>query len=219
MVIKKKGLTEEDYIKAKNIYFICSYMGCGTCMLYRALSNNGNIVRLCHDRNPPDELEYIFFDCKKYKEDDEELKIHDYVKFNGIKVPEKILTKVKVIYLFKNPINSIYSRLRSDSSSKFMTDGKYTLTDVLTEEKDLFGLEDFFDNYTKENNNRNYEVICVNYHELFDKQEELEKVLGCEKLNLIKRERKHEQENFEVLDKIYKNLNDKINNMPFIKIV
>ena len=69
--------------------------------------------------------------------------------------------------------------------------------------------------------NRNYKIICVKYEDLFEKQNELCKLLYIGPLNLVKKEthrlvnKSHEEQ----LNIIYKDLKNTMNNMDFITIV
>ena len=220
MNVHKKINSQEDYRRLKKIYYVCSYTGCGTMLLTTALENEETLVRICHSRFPPDKLEFVFSDGlpeipKKRKDYNKTM-----FKFNGTKVPDDLLDKITVIYIFKNPVNSIYSRLRNNFYAGFIESphGQCELTDIIDQKKDLFELEQFFDNYTKPNPNRNYPIICVNYHKLFEEQDKLTEYLGIPPLGLVKKENKHEMKDLETLEEIYKPLNDKIKNMPFMTI-
>ena len=84
------------------------------------------------------------------------------------------------------------------------------LNDVLDSGKDLYGIKDFYNNYMKKNENRNYKIICVKYEDIFDKQDELSNLLGIGKLNLVnKSKRKHINE--KKLDTIYADLIEEMN--------
>lgn len=195
----------ENIDTVDRIFYICSYTGSGTMLLRRELIRQGHIAKIVHDRNPPKELEFV----------------GPFFKFNGIKVPEKYLHKFTIIYIYKNPINSIYSRLSKKNFSKFVMENNEVVdfNDVITQEKDLYGLEEFFDNYTNTEQNRNYKIICVNYHKLFDNKNELSELLGVQPLNIKKKEKEHEQKHYDTLLRIYQPLIDKLNKKPFITII
>lgn len=202
--------------KIDRVFYICSYTGCGTMLLKNAINKQHKHVRIVHDRNPPTELEFVGISGKKIIDNNTKL-LH----FNGIKIPEQYIDKFTVIYIYKNPINSIYSRLSKDGFARYVAPQTEVVSfdEVITQEKDLYGLEEFFNNYTRTDINRNYKIICVNYDLLFEKQDELSELLGLEPLNLIKKETEREQKNYDILFKIYQNLIDTIKNFPFIKIV
>ena len=65
-------------------------------------------------------------------------------------------------------------------------------------------------------------IKFIVWNSIFDKIEELNEVFGLENIEEnypIKKERKHKKINDEELNEIYKSLNEKIDKMPFIKIV
>lgn len=98
--------------------------------LLRSIGKQGYNVRLIHDRNPPKELEFIGGDCydgTKYKG----------LKFNRKKIPDEYLHKFTVLYIYKNPINSIYSRLHRDNISKFLSENEEVikLSDVIEQKR------------------------------------------------------------------------------------
>ena len=91
-----------------------------------------------------------------------------------------------------------------------------TLNDVLNTGKDLYKIKEFYDNYTKPNENRNYKIYCIKYEEIFDKQDELSKLLGIGELNLVnKSNRKNTNTK---LNEIYSDLIDIMNKNNFITI-
>lgn len=205
-------VTTDNIDKIDKIFYICSYTGCGTMLLKTKLAKLGYETKIVHDRNPPKELEFVCNDfveagCEKYT---------NIFKFNGIKVPDEYKDKVHILYIFKNPINSIYSRLHKYGFSRHIFNDNKVIkySDVIEQKKDLYELEEFFDNYTNPNEERNYKITCINYHKLFDNQDELAKHLGVGSLNLVKRERPHEQRDYAILSEIYASLNNKINNSP-----
>ena len=97
------------------------------------------------------------------------------------------------------------------------TDKSIKLNDVLSSRKDLYKVQEFYDNYTKPNKKRNYKIYCVKYEDIFDKQDELSNLLGIGKLNIVKKKSAGSNSNKE-LDNIYKNLITEMNRNDFIKI-
>ena len=96
-----------------------------------------------------------------------------------------------------------------------------TIPDLCHQKKDLYKINEFYNNYTTVNSKRNYKIICVKYELIFKKQNKLSKLLGIGPLNLEKIETKR---NYPVkikkkLELIYKNLNLKMKKNKFIKIV
>lgn len=187
-------------------FYICSYGGSGSYMLKRALKQYGHVEHI-HSRKPPEKLEYVG-------------KNADSEWFNGIPIKNEDLKNYYVIYIYKNPIKAIYSRFWHPLHLKHIQcNENLTFNDVLKSKKDLYGLEEFFDNYTKKNVNRNYKIICIKYDDIFKKHKELSKLLDVPKLKLVKRETDRPYPDYDKFKKIYKNLLKKIDNLDSIHIV
>ena len=125
------------------IFYICSYGGCGSKLLTNVLSQYGEAKHI-HSRKPPDKLSYI--GGSVYSE-----------WFNPIRVPSSQIENYKVIYVYKNPIDAIYSRfIYPKHLLHIQTDINIRIEDVVNSKKDLYGIEEFFDNYTTKNPKRNY---------------------------------------------------------------
>lgn len=207
-----------EKIQSNNIYYIVSYGGCGSIMLTRYLSIYGEVQHI-HSRVPPDELEYIG-NCNSLT------KNINIEHFNGIKLNESDLNNTKVIYIYKDPVKAIYSRFRDPKHLKNIQvkNINTTLDDVLDSKEDLYGVEEFFDNWTRPNPNRNYKIICIKYSDIFDKQEELMKTLGITPheehvLTMKETEREYPENELNILYKIYQPLIEKMKTKEFIEIV
>ena len=198
-------------------YYVFSYGGCGSTLLSRFLENYGRVKHL-HDRYPPNKLEYGGYDNMNSEYRNKEL-------LNGLQVPEHLLKNCTVIYIYKNPIDAIYSRFHIPKHlENIQTSKAIKRYDLIKKRKDLYGIEEFFDNWTTPNPERNYKIICVKYEELFDKQQELLDILDIPykpELKMIKREtvRNKNEIELEILHEIYKPLIDKMNSKNFIEIV
>ena len=68
----------------------------------------------------------------------------------------------------------------------------------------------------KVNKNRNYKIYCIKYEDIFDKQDELSKLFGIGKLNLVNKSKRKESN--KQLDKIYADLIDEMRRNDFIVI-
>jgi len=191
----------------KRIFYVCSYGGSGSKMLMNSLRKYGNVEHV-HSRNPPDKLEYIGRNGGG----------NSYIEwFNGIKIPDNELNKYTVIYIYRNPSFSIPSRFTIPQHLRHIqTNSTVTYNDVITTGKDLYNIREFYDNYTKPNKNRNYKIYCVKYEDIFEKQDELSKLLGIGKLNLINESKRKNSD--EKLDIVYSDLIDEMNNNNFIFI-
>ena len=192
-------------------FYICSYGGCGSTMLTNALKKYGKVKHI-HSKKPPNELEYIGNDnggnC--YEE-----------WFNGIKIPSNEINNYYVIYIYKKPIKAILSRFTDPSHLEHIqVDKNIVLNDLINTSKDLYGIYEFYNNYTEPNKNRNYKIYSVKYEVLFDNQDQLSKLLNIGPLNLVKQEtlRKIDYNVLLALYKIYKDLINKMDQNKFIII-
>jgi len=161
------------------IFYVCSYGGSGSRMLETALKQYGKTEHI-HSPKPPDKLEYTGNKGGGRTKG---------LWFNGKVIPENELDDYYVLYIYRNPsfsIKSIQSRFHMHLHLKHIQcDSQIKLNDVLDSGKDLYGIKDFYNNYMKKNENRNYKIICVKYEDIFDKQDELSNLLGIGKLNLV----------------------------------
>ena len=189
------------------IFYVCSYGGSGSKMLCAALRKYGKVEHI-HSRNPPDKLCYIGnqHGGNTYEE-----------WFNDIIIPEAELKKYFVLFIYRNPSFAIPSRfLYPEHLDHIQIDPSITLEDVLDTGRDLYKIREFYNNYTNQNKNRNYNIYCVKYEEIFTKQNELSSVLGIGELDVI--DNSSRRESNQKLDKIYADLIDDMNNKNFITI-
>lgn len=191
------------------IFYVCSYGGSGSKMLCQALNRYGRSVHI-HSRCPPDKLEFVGGNPKLHFE-----------WFNGTPIPEDKIDCITVIYIYKNPIKAIYSRFDNVNHLNHIQCKPCKPADVLASKKDLYGIQDFYQNYTTPNSKRNYKIVCVKYEDIFEKQNELSQYLGVGPLNLIKQEtnRPENAENTKILEDIYKDLLDDMREKPFLHVV
>jgi hypothetical protein len=191
----------------EKIFYICSYGGSGSKMLRNALKQYGKTEHI-HSRKPPNNLTYIGEDKggNTYSE-----------WFNKIPIPKNELENYYVIYIYRNPSFSIPSKFEKPKHLEHIQiDRKIKLEDVLNRGEDLYKIREFYDNYTKPNEKRNYKIYCVKYEDIFNKQDELSNLLDIGKLNLVnKSTRKNSNEK---LDNIYADLIDEMNKNNFIII-
>lgn len=188
-------------------YYVCSYGGCGSSMLSEKLRKFGKVKHI-HSRNPPDKLEYVGNEKggKTY---------HEW--FNGIPIPDNELKNYCVIYIYRNPSFSIPSRFSNPVHLQHIqSDETIKIKHVEDTGKDLYKISEFYDNYTKPNEKRNYKIYSIKYEELFDKQDELCELLGIESLNLnniSKRTNGNKK-----LNEVYSDLIEVMNKNDFISI-
>jgi hypothetical protein len=194
------------------VFYVCSYGGSGSKILCEYLGHFGTVKHV-HSRYPPEKLTYIGLNAKW----------HEW--FSTIPIPDKDVPNYYVIYIYRDPIKAIQSRFNMKQHlAHIQCNPSITLEQVIDNRKDLYGIENFFDNYTSRNVNRNYKIYCIKYEDLFTNIEELNRVLNirCNNKSIYPTEvvrLKPELEDKEALDNIYKNLKNKMERMPFIKIV
>ena len=194
-------------------FYVCSYGGCGSTLLSNALKKYGKVGHIHSRKPPPERLTYR----------GREKGGNQYGEwFNHIKIPDDQLENYYVIYLYRNPVDAILSRFKNpDHLKHIQTNPMNTIQDVVDQETDLFGIHEFYQNYATENGNknRNYNIYCVKYEELFDKQDELSDLLRLGgPLNLVKKETTKEVDELQMnkLNAVYKELIDTMANNPFI---
>ena len=139
-------------IMTMKTFYVCSYGGCGSKMLCSVLKQFGNVQHI-HSRNPPNELEYIGLENggTSYWE-----------WFNGIKIPENEIENYYVIYIYRNPINAILSRFYKTEHLKHIeTDSNITFEDIINKSSDLYGIKEFYNNYTRTDIKRNYKIYSI----------------------------------------------------------
>ena len=213
----KQNIPNINYFNKNMNYYVCSSGGCGSTILSKYLKNFGNVYHI-HDRNPPEKLCYV---GKTNTTDD----VYEEW-FNKVVIPEDKLSCYKVIFLYRNPIDVIFSRCIQKNGPNIahlqhiqcINNGLIGLGDVLNAKKDLYGLEEFYDNYTIQKK-RNYLIHCVKYEHFFNNIELFNRSLGIpdvKSLYPIKNERLKKFSHLKELNAIYYNLITKMNKMPFI---
>lgn len=201
-------------------YYVCSFGGCGSTLLCEYLSKFGKVKHI-HSRLPPDKLMYVGNENainKTYNE-----------WFNDVLIPENNVQNYKVIYIYKNPIKAIYSRfvLKKIPHIQHLrhiqcdNNGFIRLMDVIDTKKDLYKIEEFFDNYTRPKE-RNYKIYCVKYEDFWDNIEVFNQIVGIPSMPDLYPKKKETIRNGvydAVLQEIYQNLINKMNNKSFIEII
>lgn len=204
----------------KPVYYICSFGGCGSSMLTKYLSNFGKTKHI-HSRNPPKNLTYVG------QENTSNPVYREW--FNDVPINENEIHKYKVIYIYRNPLNAIYSRFVTKYTPCFShlkniqcdNNGDIKLLDVINTKKDLYNIEEFFDNYTT-SKERNYKIYCVNYDKFWDNIELFNKVIGIpniRKLYPIRKETIRYGNYNKELNEIYSSLIEKMKRKNFIEVV
>ena len=201
-------------------FYVCSSGGCSSTLIFNYLKNFGNSYHI-HERYPPEKLCYVGnenTDFPVYSE-----------WFNKTEIPENKIKNYKVIFIYRNPIQVIFSRFASINGPNINhlknimcnNNGKIYFSHVINSKTDLYKLEEFYDNYTIPKK-RNYEIICIKYEDFFNNISEFNKIVGIpdiKELYPVKKERKKNFTCVKELSYIYRSLMLKMNKMKFIEII
>jgi hypothetical protein len=218
--IKMPSYNKNVHFNKNMNYYICSFGGCGSTVLFRYLSNFGNVYHI-HDRYPPSKLKYV-------GENNTDKNVYSEW-FNDVEIDETKVNNYKIIYIYRNPLKVIFSRCVKNNQpyvphlQHIMCDnnGYINLSDVLRTGKDLYGLEEFFNNYTQKKE-RNYKIHCVKYEQFWDNISLFNETLGIpniKELYPIRREHNNKVYYADKLYAIYYSLINKMNKMKFIEII
>lgn len=202
-------------------YYVCSSGGCGSTLMCSYLSHFGKVHHI-HDRYPPSKLCYVGANNTKdpvYSE-----------WFNNTEIPEELLPNYKVIFMYRHPIDVIFSRFAQPKGPnithlqhiKCGNNGEIYFGDVVRQRRDLYKLEEFYDNYTLLSKDRNYAICCVKYEDLFSNMPVLNYALelpNIKSLYPIRMERNKTITYATELNSIYRRLIAKMQMMPFVKII
>lgn len=204
---------ERPHYDPTKTFYVCSYGGSGSQMLCHYLGHFGNVYHI-HSRVPPIKLTKTGYDDQS-----------TYTEwFNTTEIIESEIKNYKVIFIYRDPVKAIYSRFNNKSmlvniQAPFVD---ANIQDVIEQKKDLFGLEDFFDQYTRKPL-KNYSIYCVKYESLWEKGN---LTLFNKEMNIpdlpdlypIQQETPHNEPQKEELNDIYKLLHDKMDKMKFLEI-
>ena len=205
------------YFDKTKHYYVCSYGGCGSKMLVEYLSHFGNVYHI-HSRYPPEKLQYIG------NTNNQNTYINQYEWFiPDSEIPEDQLSNYTVIYIYRNPINAIYSRFSSLAHLQNIQCKNINLqiSDIIDSSSDLYGIEEFFDNYMDSNtSSRNYTIYGIKYDHLFENMGQFNTFFNLPddpKLYPVKKETDRERSlHHYLLEIIYGNLIRKMDAHDFI---
>jgi len=192
----------------EKVFYVCSFGGCGSKMLCEYLSQFG-IVKHVHSRYPPTTLAEI--DKNEW--------------FSQKPIEEKDLKDYYIIYIYRDPVKAILSRFTHPAHlNHIQANPNTTLPQVLAAKQDLYGIENFYDNYTTPPTvKRNYKIYCIKYEDFFQNIREFNKTfhIQCEKSQYPIEKTTDKPFNVDAiaLQDIYCNLREKMGKMPFIKVV
>lgn len=213
-------LKPQNYFNKNMNFYVCSSGGCGSTIIYNYLSNFGNVYHI-HDRYPPNKLTYVGSentDKDVYRE-----------WFNDVEIPQENLNNYKVLFVYRNPLRVIYSRYAQRHGPninhlkhiKCDNGGNIHLFDVLKSGKDLYKMEEFFDNYVSVKD-RNYNIYCLKYELFWNNISLFNKVMGIPDIIHLYPEKKENMKQIqfqERLNQIYASLIFKMSTMRFIEFI
>ena len=217
---EKRDVVAQNYFNKDMNYLVCSYGGSGSTALLNYLSFFGNVYHV-HDRHPPNKLSHIG------KENSKEDVYNEW--FNSTTIPEDKIKNYKVIFIYRNPLPVIFSRFAQAAGPniphlqhiKCQNNGDINLFDVLKTGRDLYGVIEFFNNYTVPTN-RNYGIYAVKYEMFWDNIPTFNRVLGIpdvKSLYPVRQEKPRRLQFVRELTYIYSSLINKMNSMRFIELI
>ena len=206
--------------KTDTNFYVCSAGGCGSTMIYNYLRNFGNVYHI-HDRYPPEKLCYI-------GNNNTYVPVYDEW-FNETEISEDKLSTYKVLFIYRNPIQAIFSRFAQSNGPnvahlqhiKCNKNGNIYFGDVVRNRKDLYGLEEFFDNYTLPKK-RNYDIYCIKYEKFFNNISDFNKIMGIPDIKSLYPKKMERIKPFSYVNEltyIYDSLIKKMRIMKFIEII
>lgn len=206
----QSSVLQKMRLNQHKVFYVCSYGGCGSKMLCQYLSHFGTVKHV-HSRNPPQQLTHIGTRDEW---------------FSSIAIPITELSNYYVIYIYRDPVKAIQSRFHEPAHlAHIQVNPSITLQQVIERKQDLYGIENFFDNYTQRNyKQRNYKIYCVKYENLFTNMEEFNRVLNinCSDKSLYPVEKtrvKPASNETLALEQLYAPLKQRMAKMPFITVV
>jgi hypothetical protein len=136
---QNQNKNHNNYFNKNMTYYVCSYGGSGSTILYKYLSNFGKVHHI-HDRYPPQKLKYIG------KENTNENVYSEW--FNNVEIPEDKLKNYKVIFIYRDPIKVIFSRFIQQQGPNIPhlqhimcnNNGNIHISNVLKTRSDLYKL-------------------------------------------------------------------------------
>jgi len=146
----------------KPIFYVCSYGGSGSTMLAKFLSHYGTAYHI-HSFKPPTKLTYPI-----------DAKFID--NFSTVEVPEEELSRCFVVYIFRNPTHSqisVYGDHHRVHQEYEEPDNREIFPEKLKtyalNGKNTLSYGKHYKNYMSTNPDRNYKIVGVNYHKLWER--------------------------------------------------
>jgi hypothetical protein len=204
-------------------FYICSFGGCGSKMLQAYLSHFGNTHHI-HSRNPPVKLTRV--GTSSHPEWFNDIQLEPIIEKQ---IPCNQIENIKVIFIYRDPIYAIHSRIIPRNTHRISTDhldnissDHWNIESVVGNMMDLWKLEDFFDNYTIKNPERNYSIHCINYDKFWNNIPMFNKLVGLPDIPdfyPVKKESDHDFVHAKELKMIYRSLINKMNTFPDMFVV
>tara|TARA_Y100000389_G_scaffold203683_1_gene253011 strand:- start:3131 stop:3724 length:594 start_codon:yes stop_codon:yes gene_type:complete len=196
---------------SKNIYVVSSG-GCGSWCLVRYLKAIGHKTFHIHNRIPPTKL-----------------KNPANERFGDVELTEEELENSIVIFLFRvNIDNTIFSRFVERNWKQHLKhiqcpDKNACLENLLETKKDVFGLEDFYENWTTQDTKRNYKIYAIKYETMFENIDIISDTIGIIKTRHSMSKRETPRPKFDIyrsqLREVYKDFIEKMDRQPPIQII
>ena len=199
-------LQPRHYFKKERHFYVCSFGGCGSWLITNYLSNFG-VVHHIHSRKPPSPV----------------LTVSHGEHFSTTLPLQQTAT---VVYVYRDPLHALSSicrrfLLHDHLKNIECLDPFVTMADAVENQKDAFGLTEFYRNYTTPNPHRTYRIYCVKYENFFEKLPEFNRTLGLynnPKMYPLKKETKTEANSVVGLSTVYASLQEEMRQRPFITI-
>lgn len=195
----------------KNIYVVSSG-GCGSWCLVRYLKAIGYNTFHIHNRFPPIKL-----------------KNPANERFGDVELNEEELENSIVIFLFRvNIDNTIFSRFVERNWKQHLkhiqcSDNDASLEKLLETKKDVFEIEDFYNNWTTPDTKRNYKIYAIKYESMFESIGIIADTIGIKRSKHSMSKRETQRPNFEMyrsqVREIYKDFIEKLDRQPVIQVI
>lgn len=186
-------------------FIVCSYGGSGSWMLVNYLNNFGKAYHV-HDRYPPNKLTYPDPNTER---------------FSKIEVEPDKLESFKVIFIYKNPVQAIFSRFNSVDHLRNIQSSELTYRSIFGRNVDCFGITEYYNTYMNPSD-RNYSIFCIKYETFFANIDNFNQTMGIsivdKNLLPVKKEtaRHYKPEEYKYLMTIYAELIEDMANRPAI---
>lgn len=201
------------YYDKDKIFYVCSFGGCGSQAICHYLGYFGDVYHI-HSRRPPVRLTNTGYnDNKTYAE-----------WFSDTIISDNEVKKYKVIFVYRDPVECIYSRFQDNQShikNIQCSNMSVTVSDCIREKKDLFELEEFFDLYTTKTA-RNYDIYCIKYETFWRNIETFNDAMGIPHIPFYYPEKKEtvkDRSFYSELRQIYQPLINKMSKLKPIEII